>query len=518
MLHFYPNGIFLLISTIGCNFACEGCISEFQTTRPGTLQDVLTSHTPEEILAIACESGCRGITFCLNEPTVSFPTFLRVAQAAKKEGFLVGCSSNGYMTQGTLERLIPYLDFANIGLKGYTNERYQECGAASGDPIFRNIRTMHDAGVFVEVSAMYINGREEEVIGAAERIKAISPTIPFQVMRFVGTNENLTGLEPDREQGEKMCLTLRRILDHVYLFNTPATTELDSLCPICGATIIHRVFFGPMAARVLSCQPDGVCSCGYKFPCRGEIVPIPKEGPRILGGYRSIMGVKFIASFLSILDVTDDLEIDRLCNTVITNGYLRFLEEQKDSIETFIGMTRYLAALAGREEKAERIIDYTQSVIAEVESRVAGAEKPRVYAVFCHPLSPMYAEKFANTLVEMAGGTSLNKEQDFKESLDAEYTVEALNNLNPDVILLASHHAPTIDDFLNTCQDLGIVCRAIKESRVYIMNGDHTSGTLGWIIGLMDVANLLHPDRCCYSLDTEKGRLDQNNIGYGKTF
>lgn len=509
MLHFHPNSIFLLISTIGCNFACEGCISEFQTTRPGTLQEVLTSHTPEEILAIARENDCRGITFCLNEPAVSFPTFLRVARAAKNDGFLVGCSSNGYMTQEALGQVIPYLDFVNIGLKGYSDERYRECGARSGDPVFRNIKTLHNAGVFIEVSGMYISGREDEVIGAAECIQTISPAIPFQVMRFVGTNENLTTLEPDRKQGEEICTKIRRILDHVYLFNTPATNELDSRCPECGATIVHRVFFGPMAARVLSCQPDGVCGCGYRFPFRGKIQPIPKEGPRILGGYRSIMGVRFIASFLNILGVTDDQEIDRLSNTVITNGYLTFLQNQKDSIETFIGMTRYIGELAGREEKAECIIDYVMSVIGEVEIRTGVIESPRVYTVFCHPLSPMYAEKFPNTLVEMAGGKSLNIEHDFRESVNAEYSVEALNNLDPEVILIAGHFAPSIDDFIGTCQELGIICRAISEHRVYVMDNEYSSGTLGWIIGLMDIANLLHPDICRYSLNEEKIRLDR---------
>lgn len=509
MLHFYPNSVFLLISTIGCNFSCEGCISEFQTTRPGTLQDVLTPYTPNEILAIAKEKNCRGITFCLNEPTVSLPTFLRVAKTAKKEGFLVGCSSNGYMTRETLELMIPCLDFVNIGLKGYTDERYQECGVVSGDPVYRNIKRLHESGVFVEVSAMYILGREEEVIGAAEWIQTISKYIPFQVMRFVGTHENLFDLEPNREQGEDICKKLHQILNHVYLFNTPATTELDSRCPDCGTIVIHRAFFGPMAARVLSCLSDGVCSCGYRYFCQGDIAPIPKDGPRILGGYRSIMGVKVIASFLNILGITDDVEIDLLCNTVIMNGYLTYLQDQKDSIETFTEMARYIGTLSGREEQAERIVRYAMSVVSDVESKGSGLNKPRVYAVLCHPLIPLYASKFGNTLVEMSGGISLNRELDFQESVDAEYTVDALNNLDPDIILVAGHFAPSVKDFLIICHDLGITGTAISEDNVKIMDGTNVTGPLGWIISLMAVANLLHPEIFKYSLEKEKALLDE---------
>ncbi|MDD1727452.1 MAG: radical SAM protein [Methanospirillum sp.] len=508
MLHFYPNSIFLLVSTIGCNFACDGCISEFQTTRPGTLEKVLTPHTPDEILAIARESSCRGITFCLNEPTVSLPTFIRLATAAKNEGFLVGCSSNGYMTEDTIRQIIPFLDFINIGLKGSSDERYRECGVVSGDPVFRNLKILHDAGVFIEVSIMYLFGREDEIYGAVDRIRNISQTIPIQVMRFIATHEELNAFQPTKEQAEAMCKTLQKTLDHVYLFNTPATSELDSRCPVCGETIVHRVFFGPMAARVLSCRSDGVCNCGYRYPHQGDIVPVPIEDTQVLGGYRSIMGAKFIASFLNVLGITDESEIDQLCNTVIINGYLRYLQDQQDSLETFTSMTRYLADLSGRHEVGERLIGYAMQVATEIAEQVQNAEKPRVCGVFCHPLSPMYATKFGNTLVEMTGGLSLNKQENFRESSHAEYTVEEFNRLNPDMILISGHFAPSIDDFLTTCRDLGISCRAISEKKVYVMDSEYSSGNLGWLISLMDVANIMHPELFSYSLEKEKARLE----------
>ena len=396
MLHFYPNGIFLLISTIGCNFACEGCISEFQTTRKGTLQEILTPHTPDEILAIAREGNCRGITFCLNEPAVSLPTFLRVAKAAKIAGLLVECSSNGYMTPETLRNLIPYLDFTNIGLKGSTDERYRECGAASAVPVYRNLKTLCDSGVAVEVSVMYINGRKQEVIGAVERIRAISPSIPFQVMRFMATHPNLEPMAPTRAQGEALCVTLRKILDHVYLFNTPATTELDSRCPVCGKTIIHRVFFGPMAARILSCPPDGICSCGYRFPCTGTIDPIFKGEVQILGGYRSIMGAQVISGILASLGVTDENVIDRIANTLIANGYLTDFSAYASSVEAYLDMIRYLATLVHREEQADRLARYILNVKDEVQEKAPVTGKPRVYAVLSHPLFPLYAVKPVN--------------------------------------------------------------------------------------------------------------------------
>ena len=508
VLHFYPNSIFLLISTIGCNFACEGCISEFQTIRNGTLQEILNHHTPEEILAIARGYSCRGITFCLNEPTVSLPTFLKVAQAAKKEGFLTGCSTNGYMTEETLQKMLPYLDFVNIGLKGSTDERYRECGAVSAAPTYRNLKTLFDAGVAVEVSVMYLNGREQEVIGAAERVRAISPSIPFQVMRFMATHESLEPIAPTRAQGEQLCTELRRHLDHVYLFNTCATTELDSRCPVCGKTIIHRVFFGPMAARVLSCPPDGKCSCGYQFPFRGEIDPMFEGEVQILGGYRSIMGMQFISKILGTLGVTDERVIDRICNTVIENGYISNFQDHMSTYEKYFDMIRYLATLAHREEQADRLIGYIQRVITDIQYKASTAKKPRVYAVLSHPLLPLYAVKTENQLVEIAGGTSLNRELGFTESANPEYTVEELNALDPEVIIISGNFATPVIEFISTCKELGISCRALDARRVYTLNTDLAGSSQRWALGLMDVANILHPDIFQYSLPDEDAKFN----------
>ena len=495
MLHFYPNSVFLLVSTIGCNLACDGCISEFQTLRPGTLQDVLTLHTPEEIVAIAKEGSCRGITFCLNEPAVSYPTFLRVARAAKKEGLLVGCSSNGYMTAEALQGLIPYLDFVNIGLKGYSDGRYRECGAASASPVYRNLKTLHYAGIAVELSVMYLNGREGEETVSAERVRERAAEIPFQVMRVrCMTRQDREASAPTREQGEQLCAALRQHLRHVYLFNTLATTELDSRCPVCGETIVHRVFFSPMAARLISCRPDGVCSCGYRFPCKGAIAAVPEGGQAVLGGYRSIMGVQFIGEIARTLGVDNDREIDCISNTVIDNGYLRDLDKRIATIEGYLGMIRYVASLAGREAEGFRIAEYVESAIADVRARAPAAGKPRVLTVMSHPLLPMYAPKPANLPVEIAGGASLNRECNFRESTDAEYNAGAFTRLDPEVVLVAGHAPDLVAEFATTCDKLGISCRALETGRVYPLSVACAAGPRELVAGVYEIAHHLHPE------------------------
>ena len=112
-------------------------------------------------------------------------------------------------------------------------------------------------------------------------------------------------------------------------------------------------------------------------------------------------------------------------------------------------------------------------------------------------------------LIEMAGGLSLNKQENFRESSHAEYTVDQLNRLNPDIILISGHFAPPIDEFLATCKDLGISCKATTEGDVYAMDSEFSSGDLGWLVSLMDVANILHPEIFTYSLKEEKEKIER---------
>ena len=67
-LHFYPNHKFLQVSSIGCNFSCNGCISEILATGTETISATLKTIPPEQVIKKAVKENCRGIAFCINDP------------------------------------------------------------------------------------------------------------------------------------------------------------------------------------------------------------------------------------------------------------------------------------------------------------------------------------------------------------------------------------------------------------------------------------------------------------------
>ncbi len=145
MLHFHPGSKFLQISTVGCNFDCPGCISTTLVQDMDPASNLLKHLTPEQVVAAAGQHECLGITFLMNDPLASLDTFLRVAQTARRAGLLVGCATNGYFTEPSLECLLPFIDFINIGVKGLTEQAYLACGGHAPAPVLRSLRHLYQA-------------------------------------------------------------------------------------------------------------------------------------------------------------------------------------------------------------------------------------------------------------------------------------------------------------------------------------------------------------------------------------
>ena len=114
-------------------------------------------------------------------------------------------------------------------------------------------------------------------------IKKISRNIPFQVMRFMAVNDKLSGLGPTREQGEQLCIILRQILEHVYLFNTPGNhgTGFEMPC-------MWEYYCAPCLFR--SDGGKGYCSvclmeyavAGISSHTKGILCPFRKKNPEYL--------------------------------------------------------------------------------------------------------------------------------------------------------------------------------------------------------------------------------------------
>ncbi|MDK2915904.1 MAG: hypothetical protein PWR25_461 [Euryarchaeota archaeon] len=513
VLHFFPGAKFLQVCTVGCNLSCGGCVSEILVEHAESLAVSGTALTTDDLLRLAAEQDCTGIAFTLNEPIVSFPTFCRLAERAREQGLSVGCSTNGYMTETSALHLRERIDFANIGLKGATAACYRDCGAKSAEPVFRTIRLLHEGGVHVEASVVYRRGGEEEVMEAARMLAAISPDIPLLVMRFVPFGDAGLGEEPTIYASEALCGRLREILPWVYLFNSPGTASLTTFCPACGRPCIEREFFGPMGAH-LAGEARTACTCGYALPVRGAVTTEVFYEPGMMGGYRVTRGLEMVWAILACLGVRDHAVLARIWGEVLRSGMLgKELHDRMNNVDAYLDLVVDLSRRTGREEAGRDLSTYIRERLDFIQDRTAGVPRPRVYYAMGYPLFALNPGRFEGKLVEAAGGTYVNREIGREGKPGVSISREEFAALAPEYLFTSGFLASTVEDTLRYCAEHGLDTPAIRNRRVYAMHPSWDFGSPRWILGLMEIANVLHPELFAFRIEEEADRFYRRFYG-----
>ncbi|QGY42038.1 radical SAM protein [Pseudodesulfovibrio cashew] len=511
LLHFHPGARFLQLSTVGCNFDCPGCISTVIVREMNPDSRALHRLTPEQVVEKAIQHGCDGVTFLMNDPLAAFDTFIAVAKQAKAKGLKVGCASNGYFSRQAMERVIPLLDCINIGVKGLSDSGYQDCAGFKGvSPVLRNIKLFHEAGVHVEVACIHKRDNAGELLELAAILRTISPGIPLQVMRFIP----LEGADPDQEplirDTEELCVTLRQFLDHVYVFNSPGTDMLDTVCTECGERLARRDFYGPMGARLLKVDVGGAppvhCPvCGHEAGMTGLPTMSGFKEKHFQGGYPFTRALEIVESILIAMGAEDASETVSVWEHLLCNHKMQDLHHDIQRTDKYAELVRFFGSLVGRETAAEELATYLEEKTERVRRLCAGQKhSPRVYYAMGKPLFCIKGERFENHLVELCNGISVNRELELGGRPGMSIGRETLIRLNPEVIFISSFLSNSPDVFHQECEDKGIDVEAVRQRRIHtspIPSSDF--GSPKWVLGLMHAANAMHPEAARFDIDKE---------------
>lgn len=523
MLHFYPGGRFLQVTTTGCNFNCQGCISAVIVQQMDPASAALITLTADEIIDEALKQDCIGITFVLNDPLASFYTFLELACRAKKKGLLVGCSSNAYFTEESLEKLLPYLDFINIGMKGISDSAYQACGASSAVPVLRNLNKIYEHGVHVEVSCMFRCDNREEVLVLSKYIGAISRHIPFQLMRFIPFGDADPDLEPSIQEAEELCKELRANLDYVYLFNSAGSEDINSYCPGCGELIALRDFYGPMGAinrepgMISILTRENQCpGCGRPFIFTGQaFAPEDEEDSSFTGGYPFTRSLEMMEAILICMGVQDKNKVLQVREKMLQKDSILPPHKFFQDLDSYIAIISWFGIIVAEEAKAEKLAAYMQEKIDLIRTHLEGVkERPGVYYAMGKPLFCIKGERLENQLVEVAGGISINRELTNEGRPGRRVAVEQINRLNPQYIFTSTFTASSLDEFYAECLRVGMDVEAVAKRRIFAHPAPGWDfGSPRWILGLMNIANILHPEIFHFDIEEEARYFYQEFYG-----
>jgi pyruvate-formate lyase-activating enzyme/ribosomal protein L37E len=264
----------MTIGTAGCNFDCRYCVNAYIAKEdPASLQETMHTFTPGELVRMAQKLGCHNIVFNVNEPTMSLPSLLEVAQIAKTAGIPMGCLTNAYMTEEATEQLATVFSFFNISLKGLASSFCREyLGVPSIDPVLRNIRWLAKIG-HVEIATPIIQDvNDQEIDQIAAIIAGIDREIPWHVFRLQPDYKMKEADYPNVAEINAKLERTRQVLPYIYFHNFIGSDWVNTLCPRCGAVVIERLSLGCGGDILEACHcEENLCpQCGYAIKIHGR--------------------------------------------------------------------------------------------------------------------------------------------------------------------------------------------------------------------------------------------------------
>ncbi|MCM2359085.1 MAG: AmmeMemoRadiSam system radical SAM enzyme [Geobacteraceae bacterium] len=265
LFHFLPGSRSYSVATVGCNFRCLHCQNySISQAEAGSLRISGADLPPAEIVRKAVAAGCSSISYTYTEPTIFYEYAYDTALLAREAGLRNVFVTNGYITPEALGKIRPWLDAANIDLKGYSEKFYREVVHAMLGEVLDSIVEYKRLGIWIELTTLIIpdyNDSDGELKGIARFIAdKVGVDTPWHVSQFHPTFK-LT----DRHRTP--VATVRRArqigldagLRYVYEGNVPGEGGENTWCPGCCELLIRRYGFYIEENRTR----DGKCpSCG----------------------------------------------------------------------------------------------------------------------------------------------------------------------------------------------------------------------------------------------------------------
>jgi pyruvate formate lyase activating enzyme len=150
--------------------------------------------------------------------------------------------TNGYVSEGPLRELLPYVEAMNVDIKSMGTEFYRELCRGRPEPPRRTVEIAHQAGCLVEVTNLVIpnwNDRDDEIAALVEWLAGVGRDIPLHFSRYHPDHKFTEPPTPTETLARAREIALGK-LDYVYVGNVWGMEGEDTLCPHCRKTVVAR--------------------------------------------------------------------------------------------------------------------------------------------------------------------------------------------------------------------------------------------------------------------------------------
>lgn len=267
LYHVLPKSGAFSIATAGCNLHCKFCQNWGISQRP---PEETTNYDmpPQAVVDHAARNKCRSIAYTYSDPIIFYEYMYDTARLARQHGLLNLMITAGYIEEEPLRELCPYIDAANVDLKGITEEYYRDMCSATLAPVLKAIKIMREEGVWVELTNLVVptwNDKDSDIRGLCRWIADnLGPDVPLHFSRFWPQHQ-LKNLPPTPHA---RLDSARRIaqeegLHYSYVGNIPGHDGNSTYCPHDGKLLIKRVGYHIIENNIV----DGTCRfCHQPIP------------------------------------------------------------------------------------------------------------------------------------------------------------------------------------------------------------------------------------------------------------
>jgi pyruvate formate lyase activating enzyme len=267
LFHVLPGTASFSLATAGCNFYCKFCQNwEISQAAP---EDVYSHEvSPELVASRAKEIGARSVAYTYVEPTIFYEYMVDTGVLVKKSGLLNVYHSNGFINPEPLKNLCKVLDAANIDLKGFSDDFYQELCGGNLEPVLETLKTLKREKVHLEITNLVIPTKNDEMSMVKEMCfwikKELGADTPIHFSRFYPLYKLKTLPQtPVSTLDKARSVALSAGLEYVYIGNVPRHEGENTFCPKCKRMLIQRAGYmvGEINVKAGKCK-----YCGKPIP------------------------------------------------------------------------------------------------------------------------------------------------------------------------------------------------------------------------------------------------------------
>jgi pyruvate formate lyase activating enzyme len=244
LYHFFPGTTVFSLGTVGCNFKCLHC-QNYSISTAGIDLLYIRELKPEDVLRLAKQYNCKGVSYTYNEPTIWHEFCYDSAKLVKDAGLYTCYVTNGYINPEPLKDLSIVLDAMNIDIKSFSEDFYKKICRAKLEPVLNTCKLAKKLGIHIELTYLVIpslNDSPEEIKKLCKWVvKELGEITPIHFSRF----------HPDYKMNDLPMTPIKTLLNfydiakkegilYPYLGNIQHGEYENTICPNCNNLCIIR--------------------------------------------------------------------------------------------------------------------------------------------------------------------------------------------------------------------------------------------------------------------------------------